>query len=185
MQFRDQLIVRRAAADDAREIAEIGVAGWRAAYRAILPAGFLAGLNAAAREIAWRVRLESDEAGGEPSWVAEREGHVLGFVASGPPRDEDVPVPAAEVYAIYVLPEMWRGGAGRAMLTTAVDDWRRRGAATMVLWVLEANSAGRAFYEAMGWQPDGTHQQVDFGAFQAPEIRYRLQLDRPRVGAAR
>ena len=185
MQFRDQLTVRRATAEDARDIAEIGVAGWRAAYRSIQPAAFLAGLNAAARETAWRVRLESDEAGDEPSWVAERNGRALGFVASGPPRDDDVPLPAAEVYAIYVLPEMWRGGAGRALLTTAVDDWRRREAATLVLWVLEANSAGRAFYEAMGWQPDGTQQQVDFGAFQAPEIRYRLQLGRPPIDAAR
>ena len=184
MQFRDQLTIRRAAADDARDIAEIGVAGWQAAYRAILPAGFLAGLNAAARETAWRVRLESDEAGDEPSWVAERSGRVVGFVASGPPRDEDVPLSAAEVYAIYVLPEMWRGGAGRALLATAVDDWRRRGADAMVLWVLEANSAGRAFYEAMGWQPDGTRQQVDFGAFQAPEIRYHLQLGRATAEAA-
>jgi hypothetical protein len=39
-------------------------------------------------------------------------GQVVGFVSSGPPRDEDVPLPAAEIYAIYVRPQSWRHGLG-------------------------------------------------------------------------
>jgi GNAT superfamily N-acetyltransferase len=84
-----------------------------------------------------------------------------------------VPPPAAEVYAIYVLPDFWREGAGRALLATAVDHWQARGATTLVLWVLEANARGRAFYEAMGWQPDGGRQSIDLGGFATTEIRYR------------
>ena len=168
------LAVRRASVADARAIAEIGVRGWQAAYRGILPDDFLAGLSAAAREVAWRSLLESDEAGGAPAWLAERDGCAVGFVASGPPRDSDLPLPAAEIYAIYVLPDGWRSGAGRALMSTAVDHWLARGVTTLVLWVLEANVRGRAFYEALGWEADGTSQPLDMGGFAIREVRYRL-----------
>jgi GNAT superfamily N-acetyltransferase len=171
--------IRRAVPDDARAIAEIGVAGWQAAYRDTLPSDFLAGLRVAPREIAWRARLESDDDDGAPSWVAEDHSRVVGFLASGPPRDEDVApttgerAAVAEIYAIYVLPAKWRSGAGRALLRTAVDEWRRRGITQLVLWVLEENTRGRAFYEAMGWRPDGGRQTLDMGGTEVQEIRYR------------
>jgi GNAT superfamily N-acetyltransferase len=172
MTNRASVNVRRATVADARAIAEINVASWRAAYRGIIPDDFLDGMPIAAREIALQSRLQRDEEDGAPAWIAERSGVAIGFVSSGPPRDEDVPLPAAEVYAIYVLPGEWRGGAGKALLTTAVDHWLERGAETLVLWVLEANSGGRAFYEAMGWSWDGHRQQLDFGGFTTPELRY-------------
>jgi GNAT superfamily N-acetyltransferase len=165
--------IRLATTADARSIAGIGVRGWQAAYRGILPAAFLAGLNVAAREAAWQSMLESDEERRAPSWIAERDGRTIGFVAGGPPRDDDVPLPGAEVYAIYVDPDAWRNGAGRALLATAVAHWFGRGATTMVLWVLEANARGRAFYEAMGWEADGRRQEIDFGGFYVSEVRYR------------
>ena len=168
-----QLAVRRAGLADARAIAEIAVAGWRAAYRGILPDDFLAGLRVDAREAGWREWLAGDVDGGAPAWVAELDGRVIGFVSSGPPRDDDVPLPAAEIYAIYVRPDAWRGGAGRKLLAAATDHWLERGAGTLLLWVLEANARGRAFYEAMGWHPDGGRQEIEFGGFSAIEIRYR------------
>lgn len=173
---RPNLHVKRARAADARAIAEIGVRGWRAAYRGLMPGGFLAGLSVAAREIAWQSMLESDEDGAAPAWVAELEGRAVGFAASGPPRDEDVPLPAAEVYAIYVLPESWRRGAGRALLEVATDQWLAQGATTLVVWVLETNAPGRAFYEALGWSPDGARQEIDLGGFAVTEVRYRLRV---------
>ncbi len=187
--------VRRATANDARAIAEIVVRGWQVAYHGILPNDFLAGLSVAAREVAWQARLDSPvaergpgdaadgatasdadaAAAGAPTWVAEQAGRVLGFVASGPPRDEDVPPPAAEIYAIYVMPGEWRSGLGHALLTTAVDYWRERGTTTFVLWVIEANVHGRAFYEAMAWRPDRAYQAIDLGGFTTIEVRYRLR----------
>ena len=150
--------------------------GWQAAYRDILPRDFLAGLSVAAREVAWESILESDPNGAAPAWVAEGNGRVVGFLSSGPPRDEDVPPPAAEIYAIYVMPEAWRRRAGSALLNAAVDHWRSRGAAMLVLWVLEANARGRAFYDALGWQADGRRQEVTLGGRAIPEVRYRLRL---------
>ena len=120
--------IRRAATGDARSIAEIGVLGWQAAYRGLLPDDFLAGLSVDARAVAWTMVLEADGDDASPSWVAERDGQVVVYLSTGPPRDEDVPLPAAEVYAVYILPAVWRSGLGRALLDAALTEWRARDA---------------------------------------------------------
>ncbi|MGD0017872.1 MAG: GNAT family N-acetyltransferase [Candidatus Limnocylindrales bacterium] len=166
-------VVRRAGPDDARAIAEVAVAGWQAAYRGILPDDFLDALRVDPRAAAWREILVRDVDGGTPTWVAESGDRIVGFVGSGPPRDDDVPLPAAEVYAIYVLPQCWRLGLGRALLDAAVAHWHAAGAETLALWVFEANAQARAFYEAMGWLPDGGRKEFRLGDVAAIEIRYR------------
>jgi GNAT superfamily N-acetyltransferase len=170
------LLVRRACVGDVRSIARISVLGWRAAYRGILPDDFLAGLSVDARAVAWGMAMELDPGWATPAWVAERNGQIVGYVSTGPPRDEDVPLPAAEVYAIYVLPEAWRSGVGRALLAEAMAEWHSRRAERMVLWVLEDNARARRFYEAMGWAPDGGRQHIDLGGIAPAEIRYRIEV---------
>jgi GNAT superfamily N-acetyltransferase len=118
--------------------------------------------------------LERDPDWAMPVWVALRNGHIVGYASTGPPRDEDVPLPAAEVYAIYVLPDAWRSGVGRALLATVVAEWQSRRVERMVLWVLEDNAGARRFYEATGWAPDGGRQQIDLGGIAPTEVRYRL-----------
>ena len=168
--------VRRAGAADARAIAEITVRGWQAAYRGIFDDSFLDGLSVDAREMGWRAMIEADEDGRTPAWVCEAGGRTVGFISGGPPRDDDVPLPAAEVYAIYVLPEFWRGTTGRALMDTAVDHWRSLGASAVVVWVFEANARARSFYGAMGWQTDGGRQTLELGGVAAVEIRYRRTI---------
>jgi GNAT superfamily N-acetyltransferase len=172
-------VIRRAVVDDARAIAEISVVAWRAAYRGMLPRGFLAGLAVQPRAAAWESMLESDADGASPAWVVERAGRIIGYASTGPPRDDDVPIPTAEVYAVYVLPEAWRTGCGRALLSAAAAEWRARGTDTLVLWVLEHNAPARQFYEAMGWAPDGLRQQIDLGGIAPTELRYRVSLRSP------
>jgi GNAT superfamily N-acetyltransferase len=167
--------VRRALPADARAIAEVTVRGWQAAYRGLMPDEFLDGLSVAGREAAWREMLDRDADGGVPAWLAERDGRAVGFVSSGPPRDEDAPLPGAELYAIYVLTEERRSGIGRLLLDTATAHWRKRGATELVLWVFEGNAPARAFYEAMGWRPDGGRQELRIAGTSLGEIRYRLE----------
>jgi RimJ/RimL family protein N-acetyltransferase len=172
--------VRRATPADARAIAEVTVRGWQAAYRGLMPDEFLDGLSVPGRETGWRAMLEGDTDGRLPSWLVERDGHAIGFVNSGPPRDDDVPLPAAEVYALYVVPEEWRNGGGRALLAAAATHWRAAAASTLVLWVLEDNARARGFYEAMGWAPDGGRQSIEIAGAPLTEIRYRLATGDPR-----
>jgi GNAT superfamily N-acetyltransferase len=168
-----RILVRRAKVEDAGAIAEIAVAGWQAAYRGMLPAEFLAGLSVPARKTAWQSMLESDPTGVAPVWVAAIDGRVSGFASSGPPRDADVALPAAEVYALYVLESCWRSGLGRGLLSVVVGHWRAAGVSTLVLWVAEGNERARSFYEALGWRPDGGRQEVELAGTTQIEVRYR------------
>ena len=46
-----------------------------------------------------------------------------------------------------------------------------------VLWVLEDNPRGRAFYEKTGWEATGIEADyTDYDAVDAPEVEYRKEL---------
>jgi GNAT superfamily N-acetyltransferase len=173
--YSHSLTVRRAAAADARAIAEINVAGWQAAYRGLMPEAFLESLSADQRELAWRARLEGGADAGDPAWVAELDGEPVGYLVSGPPRDEDAEPGAVEIYAVYVRPDVWRSGVGRRLIEVATAEWWRRGATSLLLWVLEGNTRARSFYEALGWTADGSTKTYDMGGFTTLEARYRLE----------
>jgi GNAT superfamily N-acetyltransferase len=83
--------------------------------------------------------------------VAEESGRIVGFVAFG----------EQELDALYVHPERWGRGIGDRLLAAA-------GSAS-ALWVIEANTRARRFYERRGWRPDGSTQVV----FGVREVRYR------------
>ncbi|VWB18578.1 hypothetical protein [Burkholderia diffusa] len=51
--------IRAATSVDARAIAEIHVASWRATYPGIMPASYLAGLSVQLRTTAWRDVLDA------------------------------------------------------------------------------------------------------------------------------
>ena len=82
---------------------------------------------------------------------------MLGFASLGPSRDEHG---VGELYAIYVDPDEWSRGAGRALIERAEERLAEE-YAEATLWVLEDNPRARRFYEAAGWQPDGARQSVE------------------------
>jgi GNAT superfamily N-acetyltransferase len=106
--------------------------------------------------------------------VAEAEGEVVGYVALGPYRWEDLPG-FAEIYALYVDPARWGVGVGRQLMATAEGDLSREGFVDAALWVLEANCPGRRFYEHAGWVSDGERGER-CEVENAPEVRYRKRL---------
>jgi len=175
-------IVRLARPDDAEDIADAHVRGWLAAYRGLVPDAILDGLSVERRATHWRDTIttedEAREAGASlaaRTWVIEEAGHVHGFAASGPIRDQpDGLTGAGEVFAIYLAPEARGRGLGRALFGHVVDDLHGRAFDPLVVWVFEATTAARRFYAAAGFEPDGGRQAVDFGTMALPEVRYRL-----------
>ncbi|MBA2263853.1 MAG: GNAT family N-acetyltransferase [Chloroflexi bacterium] len=173
--------IRLAQADDAEAIARIQIAAWRQAYAHILPADFLGGLDAAARAAQWRTRIGPAAHADAPTFVAQDETDaVRGFAHTGPVRDDDLsPEGRAEVYTVYVDPAAWRQGIGFALMAAVDDFWRPTNVRELLLWVFERNADGRAFYERLGWRPDGASQVDDFGGAQPVEVRYRRTLPTP------
>ena len=182
--------VRPARIQDGPLIARMRAASWRAAYDGIIPAGILAHLTApaaVAREAAWRSRhLPRGLLIAESAGPGGSGGEPAGFAAVGPQRGADGrPGPApgqaepgtarAELYAIYVVPQHWSTGAGRALMEAALDWASAARYEEICLWVLAENARARRFYERAGFTRTGESEvRDDLGA--VTEIRYRRPL---------
>ena len=80
--------------------------------------------------------------------VAELHGEIAGFAA----------LVGGELDGLFVEPDMWGGGIGRALIDAAAHEVRRKGLALTVI----ANPAARGFYESCGFTCEG-ETQTRFG----------------------
>ncbi|MEU8638826.1 GNAT family N-acetyltransferase [Amycolatopsis sp. NPDC048633] len=155
------MTIRDAEVADAPAIGEVHVASWQAAYAGLMPDDFLAGLSAESRAESWARRIGA----GGPVLVAEEDGVIAGFAAYGDGR----------LYALYLLPEYWGRGLGRALHDRVVDELSGD---SVVLWVLSTNERAKAFYVRQGWVDDGATQTetIDEGRVTLEERRFRRSL---------
>lgn len=139
--------IRAATLADAAAIARVHRESWRSTYAGILPLEVIA-VNAGRKsEAAWQRRLARG-APDEVTWIAEEAGAIVGFANCGDAR-HSLEGLEAEIYALYVLQDRQRLGAGRALVRACARHFVRHGQFGFYLWVLKANRA-RLFYEAMG-----------------------------------
>ncbi|MFJ4001961.1 GNAT family N-acetyltransferase [Streptomyces sp. NPDC090023] len=165
----DTLRIRPMDLSDCDRVAEIRVAGWRHAYRGLVPQAELDELSVEADAERRRVHFARPD---DPTThlVAERAGQVVGWAATGPYRDGETRTGDAELYALYADPAHIGTGVGRALLTEALARTATR--PRMLLWVLRDNTRARRFYERAGFRPDGAEDGTS-----VPEVRYaRSQL---------
>lgn len=178
----DPLTVRRARPGDAAAIASIHVLTWQAAYRGLLPDSLLDGLSIERREAGWSRHL-AESGPADATWVVERNAEIVGFAAIGPARDDDLTRDVAQLDAIYVHPDHWHRGAGRALMTALLDHWRTAGIRRAILWVLEDNARSRQFYERSGWVVEGARRPYPEDA-PTRAMRYALELAGPAPSGA-
>lgn len=93
-------------------------------------------------------------------------GEIVGFVGSGPARDEDAPR-ERELYFIYLL-DAWHGtGIGQRLFDAAVEDGE-----PLYLWVADDNPRAHRFYERNGFAADGASQTEPFLGETLTEVRF-------------
>jgi GNAT superfamily N-acetyltransferase len=80
--------------------------------------------------------------------VAELDGEIAGFAA----------VVGGELDGLFVEPDLWGGGIGRALVNAASHEARRRGLSLTVI----ANPRARGFYESCGFTVEGD-EETRFG----------------------
>jgi GNAT superfamily N-acetyltransferase len=168
------LVVRPAAPEDAVRIARIHAGTWQGAYGHVFPADRLERLSETEERRAqyWQESIERAAPRTHTLVAGAGEG-MVGFASLGPAREDDS---IGELYAIYVLPEAWGRGIGRALMSEVVDRLRDEGFAEAVLWVLEENPRTRRFYELAGWRFDGGAQEETFLDTPTRTVRYRIEL---------
>lgn len=158
-------MIRPGTSADAEAVARVHVDTWQAAYAHTLPREQLAALSieeAVERSRHW-----------PPTFVAERDGEILGFVSVGSGRD---PGTDGELFAIYVHPQYWGTGAGRALIEAGEEELRRLGHQDAILWVLDDNPRARRFYELAGWSFDDDAREIHIFGFDVAEVRYSKRL---------
>jgi ribosomal protein S18 acetylase RimI-like enzyme len=147
------------------------VASWRGAFTGLVPQDFLDAMDPVSIAASWE---ESIAAGRSRLHVAVLDDHVIGYAGVGPERDAAAPPTTGELYALFVHPDHWGTGAGRALTDAACNDLRATGYTTVQLWVLEANVRARRFYTRYGFTEttDRTHSSLN----DLPEIRLVADL---------
>jgi ribosomal protein S18 acetylase RimI-like enzyme len=167
--------VRYARLEDARSIAAVNVAAWQKAYRGLLARHYLDGLSEDDRTRHWRRLIGS--LSDEHLLVAEAGSSVVGYAHVGPTRDTDAAPCTGELFSLYVSPDTWGIGVGRAIHDAALARLGAHGftLATLfaTLWVLSTNTRARRFYERQGWgRMDGVRTQ-QFDGETVIDDRYR------------
>ncbi len=172
--YRRLMNIRDATVGDAGAIATVRVLSWQEAYRGLMPQDALDSLSIERNTQGWAQAIEAstDVTG---VIVSEDDDAVIsGFCSFGPGRGGDTH--EGEIYALYVLPERWRSGLGRALQAEATDRLRGFGFTEAFLWVLSTNEPARAFYDRSGWIHDGGEMTSEAFGFEAHEVRYRRSL---------
>jgi len=98
-------------------------------------------------------------------WVAERDGRIVGFHVTLPRDDHD-----AELDGLFVEPERWRSGVGRALVEHAAE-WARQNGAACLHVIGDPHAEG--FYSSLGFRTVAT-ASTRFG----PGLIMRLPLPR-------
>ncbi len=153
--------LRPAWPQDAEAIASVEVAGWQGAYRGLMPDSFLDGLSREEKATGWYESLRKHQSAQRKRvTVAVMGAEVLGFVRVGPSGEE---AGVGLVYLLYILPEYWGCGVGKALMQAALSDLREMEMDEAVLWVLRDNHRPRRFYEGLGWRPDERTSAETYG----------------------
>ena len=167
------MVCRDATVEDALGIARVSVAAWQAAYPGLMPATYLAGLDAEAA----LPRFEQGLRAHPSALVLDLDGAIVGFSWYGASRDADAGPETGEVMAINLHPSWWRRGQGRELLRETQQRLSAQGFSEATLWVLHGNARARQFYETQGWRTDGAEQHDDkLTGFALHEVRYRVAL---------
>jgi GNAT superfamily N-acetyltransferase len=179
------VIIRPAVPHDARGVAEVHVASWRAAYAGLIDQTVLDAQSVDARESMWASWIVRSDAGLPPvghdvpvhrMLVAEDERAITGWATFGPGRDEGTSA-LGELAGLYAHPSAWSTGVGHALITRSAELLRAEGFDEAFLWVLHGNDRAARFYERHGWVADGGEKIADAGgAKDLRELRHTRRL---------
>ncbi|MDZ7702549.1 MAG: GNAT family N-acetyltransferase [Halobacteriales archaeon] len=146
---------------DVRELTVAHGRAWRAAYEGILPESVIRRVEAE-EPPADRVQADLDRltgyGPGRVLVVTDASDTVRGYAVFRWPADEtkdSVRPNEAELKELYVDPDRWGEGYGTALLEAGIERMPDD-VDSLALETLEGNDVGAGFYEARGFERDGT-----------------------------
>jgi GNAT superfamily N-acetyltransferase len=162
--------IRRATPEDAVQIARIHWASWKSTYRNIIPEAYLARITLQSRLTHWERQIASGELDIQV-WTDDA-GDVLGWIATGPDREDPSNPNVAEIQAFYIAPQHTGKGIGRQLLGHTMAQQQIAGRSRVVLWVLERNESAVVFYRKSGFGEDPVKTQlIERGGAELVELK--------------
>jgi GNAT superfamily N-acetyltransferase len=163
------MMLRRAEPVDALAVAGVHVRAWQAAYRGLLPDDYLDALRPEDRAARYTfAELSPDR---PLTIVASDAQTICGFATIGPSHADELPR-TGELYALYVDPDRWGTGVGRALIKAARENLMDQAFDVASLWVLAGNERAERFYRIDGWTPDGSRREDEVWGVSVDEVRY-------------
>jgi ribosomal protein S18 acetylase RimI-like enzyme len=190
------VLIRAATPADADAIVAVRRVSWLAAYdgivapevieQALAPAD-AARLRTRFTDQPWRHTLVAEhQPAPAPDPAAAPVSVITGYASYGIERGVDGDPkpphadaasgsrpPVAELYALYVAPDHWSTGTGRALMDQVLAEVRAARYPRIILWVLRDNYRARRFYERAGFRRRGQEHPSFVGP---PEVRYARDL---------
>lgn len=167
-------MIRKATQADIPSIATLHIEGWKAAYGGLVDQAYLDSLSVEKRTKDWEGWMAAGES---ETLLAEEDGKAVGFITVGrtktaPPGSSPIrPLFSAEVYALYLHPDVWRKGVGTALLKGAANLLKDQKHTSLCLWVMDGNARAKSFYEKLGGQRVGK-KMVEVGPNTLKELCY-------------
>lgn len=150
--------------DDRLAVSSIYEAGWKYAYKDIVPQDYLDSIEAGR----WASCLDMEGVG---SLVVEEDGKLIGTSSFSKSRWEQFGG-FGEIISIYLLPEYIGRGYGRQLLEMVVIELAKRGFQDILLWVLAENKNARKFYEKCGFTKTEHSMMHEIGGKELQELQY-------------
>lgn len=146
---------------------------WQVGYRDLLPPEYLAQLRPEDR--AWKYEFSGADPNAPRTIVGIIDGGIRGFATVAPARDPNLPG-YGELCALYVDPDYWRRGLGKALLAASCAHLLESGIEHAMIWVLRGNTRALRFYQREGWMPDGAQRAAEVWGIKVNEVRYVRDL---------
>jgi ribosomal protein S18 acetylase RimI-like enzyme len=142
-------IYRRATINDAAVVAHVHCESWRTTYPGLMPDEVIASwTDLDKRTVGWQ-KIISERP--ETLWLAELNGHVVGFADGGKAREPNDGCDG-QIFGIYLLATAQRQGIGQQLVANVFADLGAKNYASVRVEVLKGNTPAIAFYERLGAQ---------------------------------
>lgn len=146
------MLIRHATLADAERMGFINAASWRTTYKGLIDDRAFDVMTHEAMVAKWTRIITHYATNPSFALVAEVDGEVVGYISCGPNTHPDQSQFEWELFAVYLLKEHQGKGIGKALFCEAVNEMKRLGVKSLVLYVLSSNTPSRKFYES--FKPD-------------------------------
>jgi GNAT superfamily N-acetyltransferase len=163
-ELQTDIVVRPVRDVDAEALGRVHATCWHETYDHLISTAALQSVSHRRMAELWTHWAAQGE--GYRMFAALVDGRIVGFVGSGPSREDDAPR-ARELYFIYLL-DAWHGtGIGQQLFDAAVEPGEE-----LYLWVAEDNPRAHRFYARNGFALDGASHVEPFLGEELTEVRF-------------